>query len=67
MANFHNYYRDSSWSHDQCKTSIGELRSIRDKEISVPNRVCVCLLFNSNILWYGNSMDFDLYSTVHVL
>ena len=22
MANFHNFYRDSSWSHDQCKTSI---------------------------------------------
>ena len=35
---------------------IGELRSIREKEISVPNRACVCLLFNSNILWYGNSI-----------
>ena len=22
MANFHNFYRDSSWSHDLCKTSI---------------------------------------------
>ena len=45
---------------------IGELRSIRvKKEISVPNRACVCLLFN--IAWYGSSIDLDLYSTVRVL
>ena len=44
---------------------IGELRSIREKEISVLNRACVCLLFN--IAWYGNSIDLDLYSTVGVL
>ena len=44
---------------------VGELRSIRDKEISVPNRVCVCLLFN--IAWYGNRIDLDLYSAVRVL
>ena len=44
---------------------IGELRSIRDKEISVPNRACVCLLFN--IAWYGNSSDLDLHSTGRVL
>ena len=44
---------------------IGELRSISDKEISVPNRACVCLLFN--IAWYGNSIDLDLYSAVRVV
>ena len=44
---------------------IGELRSIRDKEISVPNRARVCLFFN--IAWHGNSIDLDLYSTVRVL
>ena len=44
---------------------VGELRSIRDKEISVPNWAYVCLLFN--IAWYANSIDLDLYSAVRVL
>ena len=29
MANFHNFYSDSSWSHDLCKTSIDFIITIK--------------------------------------